>query len=174
MKGLTGILFKLVGGPLYLPVVWKTSRPVEVAKLSVTGIHLITCLIARSFQFMSALLKYSQLMQNNGKDALTKIKDSKINLACNICNTLLLWFSMRCHIVNEVTLQKKILHYFSQRNVFSWLISLTEYWHSRTSGRHPTRETCRSTWIFSHSTLFGLCKRIFSWMGQRYMGLIMQ
>ena len=102
-----------VGGPLYLPVVWKTSRPVEVAKLSVTGIHLITCLTARSFQFMSALMKYSQLMQNNGKDALTKIKDSKINLACNICDTLLLWFSMRCHIVNEVTLQKKILHYFS-------------------------------------------------------------
>ena len=88
MKGLTGILFKLVGGPLYLPVVWKTSRPVEVAKLSVTGIHLITCLTARSFQFMSALLKYSQLMQNNGKDALTKIKDSKINLACNICDTI--------------------------------------------------------------------------------------
>lgn len=37
---------------------------------------------------MLALLKYSQLMQNNGKDALTKIKDSKINLACNICDTI--------------------------------------------------------------------------------------
>ena len=52
-----------------------------------TSYYLFT---ARSFQFMSALLKYSQLMQNNGKDALTKIKDSKINLACNICDTLLL------------------------------------------------------------------------------------
>ena len=60
-----------------------------------------------------SIIEIFSINANNGEDTLTKIKDSKINLAYNICDTLLLWFSMRCHIVNEVTLQKKILHYFS-------------------------------------------------------------